>query len=163
MTARQSPINTANASADEAAILDVLRNAVRYAIPPYDYWEPLVIGGLSGKYPLTPPFDTTCEYRVLYLSATDTATAAISKMQGFIAVTNTTQIGGAPNTISSGTPGVVLAAAANATAPGPDEWFPFAANDQLVIDLVVATSHAAWVGILFRRRRTAAGVWLEGA
>jgi hypothetical protein len=163
MSSRLSPINNAPVAADTQAIYDLLLNAVRYAIPPFEFWEPLIIGGLSGKYSLIPPFDTPCEYRVLYLSSTDVASAAIYKGQAFIAISNATQIGGAPNTISAGSPGVVLVAAANTSAPGPDEWMPFAQNDQLTIDLVVASSHAAWVGILFRRRRNASGVYVEGS
>lgn len=140
----------------------------RYNIPPYDVWEPLVIGGLSGVYQLLCPFDTQCEWRVLYLAATDITTAYVGKLPNQGAPTNATNISGDP-TITTPTPdtglrGVVMAGAANSFAIGPDEWMPFnGASDTLTIRLSVATSHAAWVGILFRRRRAPSGVWTEGA
>jgi hypothetical protein len=145
----------------------LLQRDPRYNIPPYDVWEPLVIGGLSGVYQLMCPFDTNAEYRVLYLASTDVTTAYIGQLPNQPAPTNTTNISGDP-TISTPTPdsglrGVVLASAANTTSPGPDEWLPFSPSDSLTIRLSVATSHAAWVGILFRRRRQPSGVWTEGA
>ena len=140
----------------------------RYNIPPYDVWEPLVIGGLSGVYQLLCPFDTQCEWRVLYLAATDATTAYIGKLSSVNAPTNATNISGDP-TITTPTPdtglrGVVMAGTTNSTQLGPDEWLPFnGSSDTLTIRLTVAGSHAAWVGVLFRRRRTVSGVWTEGA
>lgn len=145
----------------------LMQQAVRFSIPAYDYWEPLVMGGLTGTYQMLCPFDTACEYRVLYLASTDAASCYIGKLPGYAAPGNATQIGGASGsntpTPDRGIPGVVLTAAANTTSPGPDEWLPYAPQDQLTIQLIVASSHAAWVGILFRRRRQASGVFLEGA
>jgi len=151
----------------ERAMYAALLAAVRYNIPPYDYSEPMIMGGLSGGYQMYSPFDTACEYQVLYLASTDTASAYIGKLQSFNAPTNATNIGGDP-TISTptpdrGVPGIVLTAAANATSNGPAEWLPFAQGDTLTIRLTVAASHAAWVGVLFRRRRQASGVFTEGA
>lgn len=151
-------------AAAQQAIADLLMATARFSIPPYDYWEPLVIGGLTGKYPLYPiPFDSPCEYRVICLAASDITYCSISKEQGFTAPTNATNLGGAPGVNSQGRAGLVLTATANATVRGSEEWFPADPQTQLLIDLNVASSHAAWVTILFRRRRTAAGVYLEGA
>jgi len=151
-------------AAAQQAITDLLMATARFSIPPYDYWEPLVIGGLTGKYTLYPiPFDSPCEYRVLCLAASEVTYCSVSKEQGFIAPTNGQNIGGAPSTPSQGRAGVVLAASLGQTAPGPNEWLPADPQTQLLIDLNVASSHAAWVTILFRRRRTSAGVYIEGA
>ena len=151
-------------AAAQQALTDLLMATARFSIPPYDYWEPLVIGGLTGKYILYPvPFDTTCEYRILCLTASDVTYCSVTKEQGFGAPTNGQNIGGAPGANSQGRAGVVLAATLASTAPGPNEWLPADAQTQLIIDLNVASSHAAWVTLLFRRRRTALGVYLEGA
>lgn len=140
----------------------------RYNIPPYDVWEPLIMGGLTGVYQMLCPFDTQCEWRVLYLAATDVTKAYIGKLGNFPAPTNATNIGGDP-TITTPTPdagvrGLALTAPANTTTPGPDEWLPFnGSSDTLTIRLTVDNEHSAYVGILFRRRRTPSGVWTEGA
>jgi hypothetical protein len=144
-----------------------LQHALRYSMPDYEYWEPQTIGGKTGKYQLLCPFDTTCEYRVLSLAATDVTTAYIGKYPNYTAPGNATNIGGDPSLGTAvpdmGVQGVVMAGAANTTSPGSDVWLPFAANNTLLIDLIVGSSHAAWVTIIFRRRIQASGVWLEGA
>lgn len=139
----------------------------RYNIPPYELSEPRVMGGKSGVYQMGCPFSTDCEYRVLYLTASDTTSAYIGKLEGFAAPTNATNIGGDP-TITTATPdtgvaGVVMAGVANTTSLGPDEWLSFRPSDTLTIRLTVGNEHAAWIGILFRRRRQPSGVWTEGA
>ena len=154
-------------SATARDIYAALLRVSRFSQPAYEYWEPVVMGGLSGAYQLTCPFDTTAEYRILYLASTDTAIVYVGKLPNFAAPTNATNIGGDP-TIGTPVPdpglqGVVLTAAANTTTPGPDEWLPYAQGQVLSIRLTVATDHAAWVGVLWRRRQQASGIWLEGA
>ena len=145
----------------------LMLRAVRYSIPAYDYWEPTTIGGKTGKYQIATPFETTCEYRILQFVSSDIAYCYVGKRPNQLAPTNGTNIGGDPSFGSPvpdpGLPGIVFSGIANTTSPGPDEWLPMAANDQLLIDINCASSHAAWVTILFRRRRQASGVFLEGA
>lgn len=150
-----------------AQMYALMLRAVRYAQPQYESWEPVVMGGKSGAYQMTCPFDTTAEYRILYLASSDAATAYVGKLPNYTAPTNATNIGGDPSvgtpTPDPGVQGVVLTAAANATTPGPDAWLPFAQGQVLSINLTVGSSHAAWVGVLWRRRQQPSGVWLEGA
>jgi hypothetical protein len=117
---------------------------------PWEYSEPLLVGGGAGQYTLKAPFVGDCEYSVQQVSCGNaTGTIQISSSP-YLAVVYT----GTQSFSEQGVAIISFAMTANLTIPTVTQFVPVV-NSQNTLFCTVATAagNALFAGIFFRQKR----------
>lgn len=148
----QSKMNLEHANAHIASLLDAIQTGSKSM---WETSEPIIIGGVAGKYNIVAPYLYDCQWKV------DIATAGASSSQILISssakettsMPDFTGASGVSYNGLSGLDGFLINVPSNSTIPIYSEWYSIRNSDNKLYVIIVNSANAAFVNFVFRQKR----------
>lgn len=122
---------------------------------PWEYSEPMVIGGATGQYTCQSPFLGSSQWKVdIASSGQSAANILVSSTQKIAAsALDYTGTSGIQLTGTSPVSGLAIAIPANSSIPVNSDWYPVQDANNIIYILISLSANAAFVNLMFRQKR----------